>query len=88
MNDLEKAENKGRIAQWEEIGVDAIKADLEHAGGIRHVGRHTALAWQWVRSKQEKPPVKNEDVLLIRPNLYGIGFDLRALLRRITKKKK
>ena len=43
-----------RFAQWEEIGVDRIKHDLQN-GGFRVVGgplQEQKLAWEWVRMKE------------------------------------
>jgi hypothetical protein len=81
-DDLNKKENQGRISTWEKIGVDAIRADLEVANGKRIVGRHTKLAWEWVRSKN-KPVTPNEEILMLEPNLYGLGFRLRPLTKKV-----
>jgi len=43
-----------RLARWEQIGVDRIKADLL-SGGHTLVGGPPAvraLAWEWVRMKE------------------------------------
>ena len=43
-----------RYEHWEKLGVDQVKADLEHTGGVR-VGcaapEVTQMAWEWVRAK-------------------------------------
>lgn len=83
-DELDKPENQGRVARWEEIGVDAIRADLEHANGLRHVGRHADLAWRWVKSK-EGDESKDNGILMLEPNLYGLGFRLKPLLKWFTK---
>src|SRR5437016_12920992 len=53
-----------RYEQWEKLGIDQVKADLEHTGGIRVVGgpaEVTQMAWEWVHMKQRHatmPPTK------------------------------
>ena len=81
MDELNLEKNKNRIKNWEKLGVLAIKADLEHANGRRHVGKHQALAWKWVESKLN-PPVK-ENALILQPNFYGIGVNLRSAYKII-----
>lgn len=54
----------GRYEHWEKLGVDQVKADLEHTGGLRVVGggpEVTQMAWEWLRMKQGQsmvPPAK------------------------------
>jgi len=57
MSDDEISEEgrRRRFAQWEQLGVDVIRTDLEATGGRRFVGGPPAvrkLAWEWVRSKE------------------------------------
>lgn len=45
----------GRFESWEKLGLDQVKADLEHTGGLRVVGggpEVTQLDWDWIRMKQ------------------------------------
>lgn len=84
--ELRMAENQGRIAQWEEHGVDAIKADLEHSNGIRIVGRHTRLAWKWVKFKeaqnrQAQEADKLSDTVSLTPEVFGMSIDLKKLFK-------
>ena len=82
MNELNLDKNKNRIKNWEKIGVLAIKADLEYANGRRHVGKHQALAWKWVESKLNQ--TVKDDVLILQPNFYGLGVNLRSAYKRIS----
>jgi predicted nucleotide-binding protein len=42
-----------RFEHWERLGLDQVKADLEHTGGLRVVGPQLAqMAWDWVRMKE------------------------------------
>ena len=40
------------------------------------------------KSSKETMPASKEDIVMLRPNLSGIGVDLRALWRRISKKRR
>ncbi|MFN7992721.1 MAG: hypothetical protein U0Q18_03930 [Bryobacteraceae bacterium] len=45
----------GRFEHWERFGLDQVKADLEHTGGLRAVGGGPGvaqMAWNWVRMKE------------------------------------
>jgi hypothetical protein len=44
-----------RFERWETLGLDQVKSDLEHTGGLRVVGGGpgvTEMAWEWVRMKE------------------------------------
>jgi hypothetical protein len=74
-----------RFARWEQIGVDRIKADLL-SGGHALVGGPPAvrdLAWQWVQMKEQEAKQKAEKIVTLKPTVYGLGIDLRALWRKI-----
>jgi hypothetical protein len=46
-----------RFEQWEKLGVDRVKSDLMHTGGIRDVGgpqENRDAAWEWVRMKEQE----------------------------------
>ena len=48
-----------REAHWEKLGLDRVKHDLLN-GGFRVVGgsvEHQEAAWEWVRMKENKPPI-------------------------------
>ena len=81
--DLKKAENQGRISQWEKIGVAAIKADLERSNGLTYVGRHALLAWKWVKYKEmqrtEKQSEELSDAVSLTPEFFGFSVDLKKL---------
>lgn len=50
-----------RYEKWEKLGADQVKADLTATGGIRVVGGGPGvadMAWEWVRMKENKPPLK------------------------------
>lgn len=45
-----------RYEHWEKLGLAQVKADLEHAGGLRVVGGGpgvTQMAWEWVQMKEQ-----------------------------------
>jgi len=80
-----------RFAEWEKIGVDRIKADLL-SGGYRLVGGPPAvraLAEEWVRVKEAEAPStpKPSEVLILKPTLWGMGIDLRALWQKLRGRK-
>jgi hypothetical protein len=83
----------GREAHWEKLGVDRVKHDLLN-GGFRVVGgppENQEAAWEWVRMKENKPPLKRavagEWVLIAESRLDELRaltspqFDLRKLIR-------
>jgi hypothetical protein len=82
-----------RFAAWEKRSVEVIRADLLQ-GGTRFVGGPPAvrdLAWEWVRTKEvertkipDAPPLVKApaDLLILKPTLWGMGFDLREAWRR------
>jgi hypothetical protein len=78
-----------RFEQWEKLGVDQVKADLQ-TGGFRVVGGTQAvrdLAWEWVRMKEtSRPPARRRDKDLIRKLLQILeqsgtnrGFSFEAV---------
>lgn len=74
-----------RFARWEKIGVARIKADLLN-GGHALVGGPPAvreLAWEWVRMKEREADRKAEEIVTLKPSVYGVGIDLRGLWRKI-----
>lgn len=78
-----------RFARWEQIGVDRIKADLLN-GGHALVGGPPAvrdLAWDWVRMKEREVERRAEQIIALKPSIYGVGIDLRALWRKVWGKR-
>ncbi len=76
---------QARFARWEQIGVDRIKADLL-SGGRALVGGPPAvrrLAWEWVRMKEQEAKRQADEIVTLRPAVYGVGVDLRALWRKL-----
>jgi hypothetical protein len=74
-----------RFARWEQIGVDRIKADLLSGGHVLVGGPPAVrdLAWQWVRMKEREAKQTAEKIMTLKPTVYGVGIDLRALWRKI-----
>lgn len=83
-----------RYEKWENLGVDRVKADLTATGGTRDVGETPEvkqMAWEWVRMKENKPPVKpalaGEWTLIADSRLDELRtlksaqFDFRKLIR-------
>lgn len=83
-----------RYDKWEKLGVDRVRADLTATGGIREVGGGPGvadIAWDWVRMKENQPPLKRPaagDWTLIADSrlaeLRGLtppDFDFRKLVR-------
>jgi hypothetical protein len=76
-----------RFAQWEEIGVEAIRADLE-SGGHQYVGGPPevhVLAWEWVLMKDGQKVAAAKEVVSLRPTLYGVSIDLKEVGRKIKR---
>jgi hypothetical protein len=83
-----------RFERWEKLGVERIKADLTNNGGLRDVGGGPGvvdMAWDWVRMKENKPPLKRSaagDWVLIDDSrlaelraLKSPKFDFKKLIR-------
>jgi hypothetical protein len=54
-------ERLARYEKWDKLGVDRVRADLTATGGIREVGGGPGvadMAWEWVRMKENKPPLR------------------------------
>jgi hypothetical protein len=80
-----------RFAQWEKIGLDAIKADL-NTGGSKFVGgppEVRALAREWVRNREantQKPTQpQSSELLSLKPGMWGVNVDLKELWRRARR---
>ena len=82
-----------RFEQWEKYGVDRLKSDLE-SDPYRRVGSGPVqnLAWEFVRMKEaeqaesgaaeEKPTA----MVTLKPNIHGVGVDLKEVGRRIRRR--
>ncbi|HEX4769884.1 MAG TPA: hypothetical protein VH351_03570 [Bryobacteraceae bacterium] len=84
----------GRYEHWERLGLERVKADLVNTGGLRDVGgppEAQDMAWEWVREKENKPPIKNapaaawmmvaESRLAELRALKSSKFDFKRLIR-------
>jgi hypothetical protein len=81
---MDGSKRKARFARWETYGLERIKADLLN-GGLRLVGgtrEVREVAWEWVRIKE----AEKEEMLLLKPALYGVGIDLKAVARKLRRK--
>lgn len=73
-----------RYEHWEKLGLDQVKADLEHTGGLRVVGGPadvTQMAWEWVYMKQRQatmPPTK-------RASSNGSSFIAKSRIDELRK---
>lgn len=73
-DDLTEAGRLARFKRWEKLGLDRVKADLLD-GGHKLVGGPPAvraLAWEWVRQKEQEPVPLHRDMDLIRTLLLEI----------------
>lgn len=89
----ERRKKQARFQQWEKLGLDQVKHDLLN-GGYRVVGgspQVRKLAWEWVRIKeaeQAKTAQKTDEILTLKPSLWGIGMNLKELWRQIRRRLK
>jgi hypothetical protein len=95
-DEISEAGAKARFAQWDQIGLDRIKADLL-SGGHRLVGGPPSvrdLAWKWVRMQEAgrpeidgaaRQPTSPKELLTLKPTLWGVGFDLKEAGRRARR---
>lgn len=90
-NEMSDAKREARFGRWEKFGLERIKDDLL-SGGHKLVGGSLEvreLAWEWVRQKEkEMRNAKSEDVVQLKPTIYGIGIDLKALWRKLRGKQR
>lgn len=75
-----------RFEQWEKLGVQRVKSDLEHTGGMRDIGGPQEvrdLAWKWVQMKEaQATSIAREKAAAIR--LTVIAESRIAELRAIS----
>lgn len=87
-NPEEAARRIRRYEIFESLGLDVVKHDLLN-GGHRHVGgppEVREMAWEWVRMKeleQDKLSKKKDDLLILKPTLWGMGVNINEIGRRL-----
>ena len=86
-SEIDQSGRVARFERWEKLGVDTIEADLKR-GGTQHVGGPPAvraLAREWVQHKRRQqvpPPAQKQEVLSLKPGIWGVSIDLKELWRR------
>jgi hypothetical protein len=86
-----------RFEEFEKLGFDRVKSDLENTGGIRYIGgplEKQEAAWKWLEIKKnqaktnaERPPSARELTLIADSRLTELRalapaqFDFRKLIR-------
>jgi hypothetical protein len=89
-DEISEEGRRARFEQWEEIGVDGIRADLEN-GGWRVVGGTQAvqdLARKWVRLKEAEQAAAAEkpaEIFTLKPGIWGMHADVKELGRRFFR---
>jgi hypothetical protein len=79
-NEISEEGRKARFAQWEQLGVEAVKQDLA-TGGFRFVGgppQVRELAREWVRIKEAGEQAKHQ-------NIQEDAFALLKAIERATR---
>jgi hypothetical protein len=91
-DEISEGGRQARFAQWEKLGLDRVKHDLLN-GGHRLVGgppQVRELAWEWVRREEAKqakgPEEKPAEMVTLKPNIHGVGVDLKEVGRRIRRR--
>ena len=72
-----------RLARWEELGLDRVKADLVNNSGREFIGSGEAdlkLAWKWVHEKEQAPMPAKRDMDMIRGLLLEIEGGAKTFL--------
>ena len=61
-HEFSEAARKARFEQWDEVGADRVKSDLER-DPYRLIGSGDvqALAWEWVRMKEAEQQMRERD---------------------------
>jgi hypothetical protein len=83
---------KTRFEQWEKYGADRLKSYLQ-ADPDRRVGSKPVqdLAWEFVRMKEAeqakatREEEKPAEMVVLKPNIHGVGVDLKEMGRRIRQ---
>jgi hypothetical protein len=84
---------RARFEQWEKYGADRLKGDLQ-ADPYRRVGSKPVqdLAWEFVRKKEAeqaeitRDAEKPAEMVVLKPNIHGVGVDLKEMGRRIRRR--
>jgi hypothetical protein len=85
---------KAFFESYERLGLERVKHDLLWTKGIVYVGgtlENQNLAWDWVRMKeaeQMRAQRTREDVLQLKPAIWGVGINLNELWRRLRSRSK
>jgi hypothetical protein len=87
-NEINERAQKEKFSQWEEIGVDRIKA----YSGCRLVGAPPEvhqLAWEWVRGKEQEADrereKKTERIVSLKPSIYpGVSVEPARCTYQLT----
>lgn len=77
-----------RIAIWEKHGLEAVEADLTYNNGLTYVGGPPDIieqAWRWVRFKKTRRQPQPPEILTLKPGIWGISVDLKALIQRVRR---
>lgn len=78
-----------RYAQWEELGLDRVRADLLQGGRMLVGGppETREMAWEWVRLKEAELAAKPKpaELLELKPGAFGFKFDLKEFWRRFDR---
>jgi hypothetical protein len=83
-DEISEAGRAARFATWDEIGLEAIKADLLE-GGYKLVGGTDAvrrLAREWVKLREAEQK-RSDEAIMFKPNFHGIGIDFNAAGRKL-----
>lgn len=78
---------KSKFAYWETLGLEIVKADLAHGGHCLVGGNPETrkLAGEWVRMRETETKENADEVFLLKPQMYGVGIDLKAAGRKIAR---
>jgi hypothetical protein len=92
-DEISKEGRRVRFEQWEKYGVERLKSDLQ-TDPYRRVGSGPLqnLAWEFVRMKEAErtkagvAEEKPSEMVTLKPNIHGVGVDLKEVGRRIRRR--
>lgn len=94
---ISERDRRTRFERWEKLGLDQVLHDLRN-GGHRVVGgppQVRQLAWEWARMKEQErqavtvgsgpapKTIPQADLIMLKPEIWGISVDLKETWRRI-----